>query len=121
MATSFAVTTVIPARNIGMMKREALYKHQWPNPTVAAGHAWDLSADFEEVHGYTFGPSAAVTDHGLMVPNLIGTLGTYGYTPSTIKLVGHQTGTGDTAPLDSVPDSDDHSAVTSMLVTVYGY
>ena len=119
MATSFAATNVIPASNDGLRSRSATYKLQLPSSWLAAGIAWDLSADFTEVSEISFGGSGAVTDQAYKFA-IIGTAGSYGLTASTVKIVAHYS-TDAAGAMTAVPDATDLSAVDDLFVVVKGY
>ena len=121
-AVTFTATRKIDPRTIGVKEKKAKYVLQLPDASsgwLAAGLAWNLSADFDVIteavfsgcKGYTFELSGTATTAG------------DGHTGSTNKILGYYSdynASGDGA-LIAIPDATDLSGVTALNVTVYGY
>ena len=126
MTTAFAATLVdgFPVVEGPKRKRAKFYIQMPSSWTGATGEALDLSdADngaFSVITDYSFGPSTAVVDHG-WVYNLKGTATTAkdGITASTVYVTAHSSA-GSAATMAN-SDSDDMSATTTMMLTVWGY
>lgn len=106
-------------------KKEKTYSLALPASWLAAGVAWDLSADFAVVTGADFSAQAVVTNHGYKW-GIIGTTTTAkdGFTASSIKLVAHENKTGSSSGVEAFPavaDATNLSDITDLRVTIRGY
>jgi hypothetical protein len=122
MTVAFSAT-LISKENIGPNLKVARYTMQLPDSWLAAGVAWDLSADFDYVHGAIFGCSGAVGDFGTKL-DLIGTItssgkGKGGIAAASVSIVSHNSA-GSAAVFAATADAVDLKAVNDLCVIVFG-
>jgi hypothetical protein len=127
-AVAFAATKISGPHAICPGLKRATYSLQLPEVWVAAGVAWDLSADFDYVATMDFGASTLIADHSRKFA-FIGTIvtaegrGKGMVAGAGVSLVAHHDPADATSSLQafgSVANSVDLKATTALLVTVTG-
>jgi len=116
-ATLFAATTLKEPTVTAQEEKSAIYSLQLPSSWLAAGEPWDLSDDFKYVYGMTVLGNEDVADnawkYGMQCDPTAAA-------SSTNTLVTAHYSKGAAGAMTVVPNADDLSTVSAMIVKVYG-